>query len=178
HLIDSWNNIKKNVIAFNDIGASLMPSIERNVIVSNSFIDNAEQIQVRGGGTLAGNLWFKDHKGNYWSDYVGYDENRDGIGDVPFLAESLFESFIDRYPNMRIFVFSPVSQAIEFASEAFPVFKPEPKVTDRFPLVYAYMPEEFKIQGRNFSASLLIISTLLVSVPLALYLYIAMPKSK
>jgi nitrous oxidase accessory protein len=178
HLIDSWNEITKNVIAFNDIGASLMPSIERNIVVSNSFIDNGEQIEVRGGGALSGNIWFKDDKGNYWSDYVGYDENRDGIGDVPYLAESLFESFTDRYPSMRIFVFSPVSQATEFASEAFPVFKPEPKVEDNYPLVQAYIPESFKIKGGEFSLSLLIISAVLVAVPLALYLYIATPKSK
>jgi nitrous oxidase accessory protein len=178
HLIDSWNEITKNVIAFNDIGASLMPSIERNLVVSNSFIDNGEQIEVRGGGALSGNIWFKDNKGNYWSDYVGYDENRDGIGEVPYLAESLFESFIDRYPSMRIFVFSPVSQAIEFASEAFPVFKPEPKIEDNYPLVQAYIPESFKIKGGELSLSLLIISAVLVAVPLALYLYIATPKSK
>jgi nitrous oxidase accessory protein len=178
HLIDSWNEIKKNVIAFNDIGASLMPSIERNIVVSNSFIDNAEQIEIRGGGTLSGNIWFKDNKGNYWSDYLGYDENRDGIGDVPYFAESLFESLIDRYPNIRILIFSPVSQAIEFASQAFPVFKPEPKVKDNYPLVEAYMPESFKMQGRKFSLSLLIISAVLVSVPLVFYLYFAIPKSK
>jgi nitrous oxidase accessory protein len=178
HLIDSWNEIKKNVIAFNDIGASFMPSIERNILVSNSFIDNGEQIEIRGGGRLSGNTWFKDNKGNYWSDYLGYDENRDGIGDVPYLAESLFESLIDRYPNIRIFIFSPVSQAIEFASQAFPVFKPEPKVKDSYPIVAPYMPEIFKIQGRNFSLSLLIISAFLVSGPLVLYLHLAKPKSK
>lgn len=178
HLIDSWNEIKKNVIAFNDIGASLMPSIERNIVVANSFIDNGEQIQVRGGGTLSGNTWFRDNKGNYWSDYVGYDENRDGIGDVPYLAESLFESLIDRYPTIRIFIFSPVSQAIEFASQAFPVFKPEPKVQDNYPLVEPYMPESFKVQGGNLSLSLLIISAALVAVPLVLYLYLVIPKSK
>jgi nitrous oxide reductase family maturation protein NosD len=177
HLIDSWNEIKKNVIAFNDIGASFMPSIERNIVVSNSFIDNGEQIEVRGGGALSGNAWFKDNKGNYWSDYVGYDENRDGIGDVPYFAESLFESFIDRYPSMRIFVYSPVSQAIEFASEAFPVFRPEPKVKDSYPLAEAYMPESFKIREMKFSLSLFIISTVLVIVPLALYLYLLIPES-
>ena len=48
HLIDSWNIIKNNVIAFNDIGISFMPSIERNNFISNQFIDNAEQIEVRG----------------------------------------------------------------------------------------------------------------------------------
>ncbi len=179
HLIDSWNEISKNVIAFNDIGASLMPSIERNIVIGNSFIDNGQQIQVRGGGTLSGNTWFKDDKGNYWSDYVGYDENRDGIGDVPYFAESLFESLIDRYPAFRIFIFSPVSQAIEFASQAFPVFKPEPKVQDNYPLVEPHMSQSFKVQGGvNLSMSLLIISAVLVVVPMVFYIYLVIPQSK
>ncbi|MDA2920275.1 nitrous oxide reductase family maturation protein NosD [Desulfobacterota bacterium AH_259_B03_O07] len=172
HLIDSWNKIEKNVIAFNDIGASFMPSIERNIIVSNSFIDNAEQIEVRGGGTLSGNKWFKENEGNFWSDYKGYDENNDGIGEIPYLAESLFESLVDRYPNLRIFIFSPVSQAIELASHAFPIFKPEPKVTDEYPMINSYIPEKFKGFKKKFSMGFLIISTLMVFIPLVLYFYL------
>lgn len=177
-LIDSWNAIKKNVIAFNDVGASLMPSIERNAFSGNSFIENTEQIEVRGGGTLSGNKWFEDKKGNYWSDYVGYDENKDGIGDIPYLAESLFESFIDRYPNLKVFIFSPVSQAIEFASQAFPVMKPEPKVTDNYPLRRAYIPDEFKNRKTRFSFSFLIVSGFLVFVPLGLYVHLVIPKTR
>src|SRR5579884_326688 len=175
HLIDSWNRIKRNVIAFNDVGASLMPSIERNAFSGNSFIENTEQIEVRGGGTLSGNKWFEDREGNYWSDYVGYDENRDGIGDVSYLAESLFESFIDRYPNLKVFILSPVSQAIEFASQAFPLIKPEPKVIDKYPLIHAYIPDGFKTQQTRFSLGLLLASALLVLVASGLYAYLAMP---
>jgi nitrous oxidase accessory protein NosD len=155
-----------------------MPSIERNAFSGNSFIENTEQIEVRGGGTLSGNKWFEDKKGNYWSDYVGYDENKDGIGDIPYLAESLFESFIDRYPNLKVFIFSPVSQAIEFASQAFPVMKPEPKVTDNYPLRRAYIPDEFKNRKTRFSFSFLIVSGFLVFVPLGLYVHLVIPKTR
>jgi nitrous oxide reductase family maturation protein NosD len=176
-LIDSWNRIKKNAIAFNDIGASFMPSIERNLFSKNSFIENTEQIEVRGGGTLAGNRWSEGKEGNYWSDYVGYDENKDGIGDFPYLAESLFESFIDRYPNLKVFIFSPVSQAIEFASKAFPVMKPVPKVTDNYPLIRAYIPNGFKTRPARLSFWFLIVSGFLVFVPLGLYVYLVIFKT-
>lgn len=171
HLIDSWNNISKNVMAYNDIGASLMPSIERNVFVSNSFIENTQQIEVRGGGTLKGNLWYKGQKGNYWSDYVGYDGNEDGIGEIPYLAESLFESLMDKYPNLRILIFSPVSQAVELASKAFPLIKPESKVTDKYPLTNPVVPEIFNSGRRKFSFKFLIVSSLLIFIPLFLYFY-------
>ena len=172
HLIDSWNTISDNVIAFNDIGASLMPSIERNIFVSNSFIDNTEQIEVRGGGTLSGNKWYESGSGNYWSDYAGYDGNDDGVGEMPYKAESLFESLIDSRPNLRIFIFSPVAQAIELAAEAFPVIKPEPKVEDKYPLMSAQVPARFKAEKEGFSYLLFISSLALVLVPVLVYRYV------
>ncbi|MEX0999534.1 MAG: nitrous oxide reductase family maturation protein NosD [Thermodesulfobacteriota bacterium] len=172
HSVDSWNALEDNVIAFNDIGISFMPSIERNIIVSNSFIDNAEQVQVRGGGTLAGNDWYKGGSGNYWSDYIGYDENNDGIGEIPYKAESLFENLIDSYPNLRVFVFSPVAQAIELASDAFPVMKPEPKVTDNYPLMNFKIPKRYEEKEHGFSSKLFIVSLLMVLIPAISYVFI------
>ncbi len=172
HSVDSWNTLKDNVIAYNDIGISFMPSIERNIIFSNSFIDNAEQIEIRGGGTLSGNDWYKSEKGNYWSDYVGYDENNDGIGEIPYKSESLFESLIDKYPNLRVFVFSPVAQAIELASDAFPVMKPEPKVMDMYPLVNSKIPEKYEAKANKFSSRLFAVSMVMILVPAVSYVYL------
>jgi len=172
HSVDSWNTLEDNVIAFNDIGISFMPSIERNIIVSNSFVDNAEQVEVRGGGTLTGNKWFAEGRGNYWSDYVGYDENNDGIGEIPYKSESLFESLIDSYPNLRVFVFSPVAQAIELASDAFPVIKPEPKVTDNYPLMNYKIPQRYEAEEKGFSSKLFIVSLLMVLIPAISYVFI------
>jgi len=172
YLIDSWNDISGNVVAFNDIGVSLMPSIRRNAFLDNSFIDNEEQVEVRGGGELAGNDWSRDGSGNYWSDYVGYDENGDGIGEIPYKSESLFESLIDSKPELRVFVFSPVAKAIELASEAFPVIKPEPKLTDEHPLVWKELPPGLESSGKGFSPRLLLVSLSMVAVPLVFYAYV------
>jgi len=172
HSVDSWNTLEDNVIAFNDIGVSFMPSIERNIIISNSFVDNAEQIEIRGGGILSGNNWYTEGRGNYWSDYVGYDDNNDGIGEIPYKSESLFESLIDSYPNLRVFVFSPVAQAIELASDAFPVIKPEPKVTDNYPLIKFKKPERYEAAENGFSSRLFILSLLMILIPAISYLFI------
>ena len=172
HLIDSWNSIEDNVIAYNDIGVSMMPSIERNVFVSNSFVDNHEQVEVRGGGDLKGNKWFEKNEGNYWSDYAGYDQDGNGVGEIAYKSESLFESIIDARPELRMFVYSPVSKAIELASEAFPLMKPKPKLTDEYPLIHSRIPEHFRTGKKKISLNLLLISFFMVLVPLFFYSYI------
>lgn len=172
YLVDSWNKISDNVIAFNDIGVSFMPSIRRNAFHENSFVDNDEQVEVRGGGQLAGNEWSSGGSGNYWSDYVGYDEDGDGIGEIPYTSESLFESLIDAKPELRIFVFSPVAKAIELASLAFPVIKPEPKLTDDYPRVRSGIPSELRTGGRELQPRLLFLSLSMVMLPLIFYVYV------
>lgn len=172
YLYDSWNTISDNVIAFNDIGVSFMPSIRRNAFLNNSFIDNEEQVEVRGGGQLSGNEWSREGSGNYWSDYVGYDEDGDGIGEIPYRSESLFESLIDGKPELRVFVFSPVAKAVELASRAFPVIKPEPKLTDDYPLVRPDIPSGLTAGGRGSSPRLILLSLSMVMIPLIFYGYV------
>jgi nitrous oxidase accessory protein len=174
YLIESWNEIDGNVIALNDIGVSMMPSIRRNAFVGNSFTGNEEQVEVRGGGQLSGNAWGRDGRGNYWSDYIGYDEDGDGIGEIPYRSESLFESLVDKNPSLRIFMFSPAAKALELASKAFPVIKPEPKLTDEYPLV---RPPHVNIESdRSGGAArgFLVISASMALLPLVFFGYAAL----
>ncbi len=139
--VNIYQVIQRNVLAYNDMGVLLMPAVARNRFVENTFLDNLEQVAAKGGGSrqgdiLGANTW----EGNYWSDYVGYDADGDGVGDVPYRSESLFENLIDRYPELRLFRFSPVQQTIEMAARAFPVFKPQPKLTDPSPRMSPVLP--------------------------------------
>ncbi len=138
--IDSIGLFRGNVFAFNDIGVTLLPSVRRNQFMGNSFIDNQEQVGVAGGGELQENLWAVDGLGNYWSDYVGYDGDGDGVGDVPYRAERLFENLMDRYPVLRLFLYSPAAQAVDFAARAFPFVRPQPKLVDTRPLMTPRIP--------------------------------------
>lgn len=132
---DSTVEFIDNVFVLNDFGLRLMPSVKRNVYTGNSFVDNQEQVQVAGRGTLKGNFWAVDGVGNYWSDYVGFDADNDGIGDVVYKSEKLFENLSDKHPKLRLLTFSPVTQAVDFAAKSFPFVRPEPKLTDPSPLV-------------------------------------------
>jgi nitrous oxidase accessory protein len=134
---DVWHTFEHNVIAYNDIGIAFMPSVQRNRVSDNAFIDNIEQIGIMGGGTFKGNEFTVAGRGNYWSDYVGYDADRDGIGDFEHRSEGLFENLMDREPKLRLFLFSPAQQAIEMAARAFPAVRPRPKFVDAAPLMLA-----------------------------------------
>jgi nitrous oxidase accessory protein len=139
--VDSIGRFEGNVFAYNDIGVNLMPSVRHNQFGGNSFVDNEQQVSIAGGGGQAqANDWTAGETGNYWSDYVGYDGDADGNGDIPYRAERLFEDLMDHNSSLRLFMYSPVQQAVEFAARAVPFVKPQPKLTDYRPLMNAEVP--------------------------------------
>jgi nitrous oxidase accessory protein len=133
-----------NVFAFNEIGVGIMPSVRHNTFVDNAFVDNTEHVGIIGRGQLRDLTWAVDGRGNYWSDYAGYDADRDGIGDLPYRSQRLFESLTDETPSLRLFTFGPAATAIDFAAKAFPETRPETKLEDPAPLMSApvspYLP--------------------------------------
>ncbi len=138
--VDTVGSFNGNVFAYNDIGIEFLPSVRNNFFTENSFLDNQEHISVAGGGLLKQNTWSVAGRGNYWSNYAGYDQDGDGLGDQPYVAERLFENLMDRFDSLRLFIYSPVSQAVDFAAQAFPLVKPQPKLVDEHPLMEFRMP--------------------------------------
>ncbi|MCC6659745.1 MAG: nitrous oxide reductase family maturation protein NosD [Phycisphaerales bacterium] len=124
-----------NTIACNDAGMIFLPSARGNELTGNNFIDNIDQVTVAGRGSLEANRFWKGDRGNYWSDYTGYDRNGDGIGDFVHESQTLFENLMEREPSLRLFLFSPAQQAVEFVGRALPAVRPEPKFTDEVPLM-------------------------------------------
>ena len=138
--VDSIGEFSGNVFAYNDIGVEMMPSVRRNMFSGNSFVENEEQVAVSGGGTIQENRWTVDGAGNYWSDYAGYDADGDGQGDMAYKSERLFENLMQQEPQLRLFIYSPASNAIDFASRAFPLVKPKPKLIDERPYMTPMIP--------------------------------------
>lgn len=126
--------VQDNLFAYNDIGMAFLPDVERNVFTRNSFIGNGQQAVVLGGGGFTGNTFTRNGRGNYWSDYVGWDAARDGVGDVPYRMNSLFDAWEERDPRLRLFRGGLAAWAIDFAARMFPVFRPEVRVVDTGPL--------------------------------------------
>jgi len=147
HGQDAFASFTGNLVAFNVAGMSFQPSTERVELVTNSFDRNGSQIEIRGGGDLAGNTW-SGERGNYWSDYVGYDADGDGIGDLAYEPNSLFESMRDEEPVLALFNYSPAALAVDFAARAVPNLRPSPKVVDEAPLTGGGAPGWFEA-GRS-----------------------------
>lgn len=124
-----------NTFASNDVGITILPSARGNVVTGNNFIDNIDQVAVAGRGSLNANRFWRDDRGNFWSDYTGYDRDRDGVGDFVHEPQTMFENLMEREPALRLFLFSPAQQAIEFVGRALPAVRPEPKFCDEVPLM-------------------------------------------
>lgn len=139
--VDSIGRFEGNVFAFNDIGVELMPSVRNNEFFDNSFIDNEEQVAIGAGARPEQNAWTVEGKGNFWSDYAGYDADGDGQGDVAYRAERLFELLVQEAPHLRLFLYRPASNAIDFAAKAFPFVRPQPKLVDEQPYTSPQIPE-------------------------------------
>lgn len=141
-----------NTLAYNDVGFTFLPSARGNELVGNNFIENIDQIAVSGRGSLEANRFWKSDRGNFWSDYTGYDQNGDGVGDFVHESHTLFENLMDKQPALRLFLFSPAQQAIEFVGRAIPAVRPEPKFTDEVPLMtpVAVRPEPARDASREW----------------------------
>jgi nitrous oxide reductase family maturation protein NosD len=124
-----------NVIGGNDVGITLQPSVERVLFAGNVFVANRLQVAMLGRARGELNRWNEDGRGNYWSDYVGFDADGDGIGDTPHHVEAFFEDLAGRYPAVGLLRLGPAAQALETAARAFPVVKPRPTATDDCPLI-------------------------------------------
>lgn len=129
--------VRGNVMGGNDAGIALEPDVAHVVFTENALIANRVQVEVLGTRQTDRNEWSKDGKGNYWSDYVGFDADGDGVGDVPYRLEQFFEDLAGRWPALGLLRMGPASQALELAARAFPVGQPRPTVTDEHPLLRA-----------------------------------------
>lgn len=163
--------VSSNLFAGNDVGVSILPNVRRGSFLDNSFVENQQQVEVAGSGAdAAANLW----RGNYWSSYVGYDGDGDGVGDVPFRADRLFEDLADRRPALKLFLYSPAKEALEVAARTLPLIRPRPKVVDEAPRMRptepAGCPPLASAAGFGFGGlgiSLVLLAAVLLAVPAA-----------
>lgn len=88
------NKIFLNMIAFNERGILLCCGSIGNMVYLNTFKGNS----VWNGYDLFHNQWDNGSVGNYWDDYMGSDDDGDGIGDTPYNITG--DRNQDNYPLM------------------------------------------------------------------------------
>jgi nitrous oxidase accessory protein len=129
----NFNQVRGNDVADNDIAVQFNASCEENRIFLNNFLHNMS-------GVLADtqrfpNQWSDEGKGNYWSDYRGYDLDGDLIGDHPHALQSVFEYLEVDFPEVRLYLFSPAAQVLEIAEKTLPILRAS-HLEDPFPLIH------------------------------------------
>ncbi|OGW82749.1 MAG: hypothetical protein A3C47_05135 [Omnitrophica bacterium RIFCSPHIGHO2_02_FULL_51_18] len=155
---------RENLVAYNDIGLQIFPTARSNRFEQNNVVDNTEQVILDGQSAYTVNDW----TGNFWSDYRGFDADRDGVGDVPHRPVKFFERLTDRSHALKIFFGSPSVHAIDFAAATFPVFQPSPKFSDERPLMDSVrLP--VRAGGKTASWLWILISAALLSPLLVLF---------
>ena len=126
-----FNTIEHNYLGHSNLGIHLTAGSEDNSILGNVFDHNQQQVKYV---ATRPQEWSKDGKGNFWSDYLGWDRNGDGIGDVPYEPNDNIDRLLWTYPQARLLMHSPAVETLRLAQQAFPVIKAQ-GVRDSAPLM-------------------------------------------
>lgn len=89
-----------------------------NVVTANNFTGNTLDL------VLDNQLNNNTFDGNYWSEYTGYDLNKDGVGDVPFRPVKLYSFILSKTPETIILLRSLFIDLLNFSEKVSPVFTP------------------------------------------------------
>lgn len=127
-----FNEVSENYFANSAIGIHLTAGSEDNKIYKNAFVNNQMQVKYV---AVRYQEWSVDGVGNYWSDYLGWDRNNDGIGDIPYEPNDNIDKLLWNYPQVRLLMNSPSIELLRLVQRVFPVVK-YPGVQDSFPLMH------------------------------------------
>lgn len=112
-------NYKNNTFLRNGWAIKIAGACYANIFEKNDFMHNSLD--------LAYNTKINDNKfdANYWSDYTGYDLDKNGIGDVPYRPVKLFSYIVNKTPEALVLLRSLFVDIINFSEKVSPVFTPD-----------------------------------------------------
>ncbi len=127
------NRITGNAIRLCEAGIVFHSSGSQIELSGNELIDNAAPVRVEGRGDALGMTW----DGNYFDDYVGYDLDGDGRGDLPYELRSMSGDLIAGRPGLAFFRGAPSLELADAVTHMVPVLQPQTIVVDQRPLAAA-----------------------------------------
>ncbi len=131
-----------NLVVDNQVGVHLSAGSTRNAVQRNDFIANREQVRYVGARD---EVWGCPHPkqrgepvpiglcaGNHWGNYLGWDRDGNGVGDVPYEANDMVDRLSWRHPAVKLLLASPAVQALRLVGQQFPILR-VPSVVDPKP---------------------------------------------
>lgn len=123
-----YNIVRANLVIGNRVGIHLTAGSGNNKVDGNDFINNQEQVKY----VAARDVEWGRTRGNYWSNYSGWDQNADGVGDVAYEANDVVDRLNWQYPLLKLLLSSPSIQTLRFVARQFPVLR-APSIVDKSP---------------------------------------------
>jgi hypothetical protein len=106
--------VVRNRFAANEVGVALMATADM-AFAANEFDGNLSQVLASDAGGARPNDWTNGGTGNTWSDYYGFDLDKDGIGDIPYLSAGLGPVITTTAPALAAYRTSPAMVLLETA---------------------------------------------------------------
>lgn len=129
--LSNGNVFTRNLVEDSRIGIHVTAGSIDNRVYDNAFVHNRTQV------FYVQNVlenWSWHGRGNYWSDYAGWNFNGDGVGVVPYRPNDGVDVLMWKYPDAKLLVSSPAILLLRYVQRAFPVFAP-PGLVDDHPLM-------------------------------------------
>ena len=123
-----YNVIRNNLVVDNDVGAHVWAGSIHNEVDGNDFVRNRQQVRY----VAAKDERWGVKRGNYWSNYVGWDRDGNGIGDVPYEANDVVDRLIWRLPVVKLLLNSPAIDTLRLIAQQFPLLR-APSIVDAKP---------------------------------------------
>ncbi|SIR04837.1 nitrous oxidase accessory protein [Aromatoleum tolulyticum] len=143
-----YNTLSGNQVIDNTVGVHLSAGSKNNKVEDNDFISNREQVRYVG---TKDELWgIKD--GNHWSNYLGWDRNGDGLGDIPYEANDIVDRLSWQHPMLKLLLASPAIQTLRLVGQQFPLLR-APSVVDPKPRMLPKNENWREWLGRYFPGS-------------------------
>jgi nitrous oxidase accessory protein len=114
-----------NVFSRNGWAIKISGGCQQNQVEGNNFFSNSFDLAVHTAGVD------NSFDGNFWSDYSGYDLDRDGWGDVPHRPMRLFSYVVSNTPESIVLLRSLFVDILNFSEKVSPIFTPENVVDNR-----------------------------------------------
>lgn len=114
-----YNTLRGNLVIGNSVGMHVWAGSINNQVEQNDLIHNREQIRY----VASRDEKWGGETGNYWSNYLGWDRDGDGTGDVPYEASDLVDRLTWQYPAVKLLLNSPAVQTLRMVARQFPLLR-------------------------------------------------------